>query len=304
MGLIPVQEYQNDLLYSKSWGYNPFALEGFHRFGDLKLHYFAANLSEGTETNSTDDKIHYQTDISYALTPRSKIFLTSSYLDLFKSKQRGHHLNDALKVHIKTKSKSSYTLTAMLSKSDKALLATNEDASGQAFRLEYTKAFKRVDIGLLATSASGKSDGSGFLVPMSFTKTTSYWGYSGIVTVCAETDTGFDSDSVHISNNGYGMNTVQMKAEYRSSKTHSHYLSAGWFGGSKASNRESNIARELFFMDKLKLNKYLSLHMGFAYAKIYDSLSGYGLGAAGGFNQAQGVVRYKRALYGRLQVEF
>ncbi|MDH5464973.1 MAG: hypothetical protein OEW60_05040, partial [Thiovulaceae bacterium] len=88
VGLVPVIEYQDDLLYSKSWGYNPFALEGFSSFNDLKLHYFAANLSEGSESNLTDDQIHYQADLIFS-GKTVDLTLSTSLLDMANGTQRG-----------------------------------------------------------------------------------------------------------------------------------------------------------------------------------------------------------------------
>ena len=152
-------------------------------------------------------------------------------------------------------------------------------------------------------------DGSGFLSPMSFAKTFGYWGYTGILTVQGATDTGFDFDAVNISNNGLGLTTVQIKCEFPLTDKFSTYTAAGWFGNTNPpEGRYSMLGVDIIAMGKYKLTDLLSLDIGFAYAHLMDSISGYSQGIQHSgkiiFNQNPGQERDKFVTFGRLQVEF
>ncbi len=305
-GLVPVTEYQEQLLYSAPWGYNPFAVEGFTDAGAWKWHYFAAALQEGSESNSTDDQIHYQADLGYEFSDVSKITLSATMMELGYMTQKAKHYNGAIKARWRWNSGYVFKVAALVSQTDKVLLATSQAGHGTAYLMKLSRKTSKSDTALMATFARGEADGSGFLSPMAFTGTYAYWGYTGVVTVQYQTDTGFASDGLQLSNNGYGMNSVQLKQEWQLSAADKLYVGAGWFGASQAANRSSEIAHDLVVMNKQRLHKGLTLDVGAVYAKIYDSLSGYGqtvLGGAG-FNQNAGTVRYKKGVFGRLQLQF
>ena len=121
------------------------------------------------------------------------------------------------------------------------------------------------------------------------------------------TDTGFDGDSVNISNNGYGLSTIQAKYAFPVTADLTGYVAAGWFGNTKApAGRSGDVGTDWLLMGTYRFNNYLVLDFGGAFAKLKDSLSGYGNGIVGGaaFNQGMGVSRNKNALFTRLQAEF
>lgn len=302
VGLVPVTEYYNDILYSKSWGYNPLSLEGFTKIDNLTLHYFLAQIEEGEEHNSSDDINHFQIDSIYQQNNFS-VSLSSSVLTV---NDLGNHINLSLKGQYRSKENIQINAIAMLSKSDKKILSTNNDAKGYALILEVLKKYTQVELGVLLSHASGKRDGSGFLVPMSFTKTNSYWGYTGVMTVMPQTDTGFAEDSMHISNNGFGMSTIQTKISFTPTKKVLLYGALGYFSNTKTNGRSKDVGLDSTLMGSYYFNNYLSLDLGLDFAQINDSLSGYSKGVIGGtsFNQNQGVSRNKLALFGRLQLEF
>ena len=193
--------------------------------------------------------------------------------------------------------------------SDEDLLGTTDDAEGVAVMAELTGSAGPGDFGVLVSHASGDSDGTGFLSPMAFASTFGYWGYTGILTVQGPTDTGFEFDAINISNNGYGMTSVQGKYAFPVMTNLDGYLAAGWFGNSDVSGRDSTIGYDFLAMGTYRFTKILALDFGAAYANLNDSVSGYfqgvqngGTGAA--FNQAAGTERDKWALFGRFQAEF
>jgi len=161
---------------------------------------------------------------------------------------------------------------------------------------------------MVASYTSGEKDGTGFLMPMAFAQSFGYWGYTGILTVQGPTDTGFDFDGVNMSNNGYGMSSVQAKYAFPITEALSGYVSAGWYGNTDARNRDSNVGTDLLAMGTYRFNRYFALDAGAAYASLEDSVSGYfqGVQNVGGpaFNQARGEDRNKYALFARIQAEF
>lgn len=303
VGLVPVLEFYHDTLYSKSWGYNPFALEGFSKVSNIQLHYFISQLQENKETNSSDDFNHFQFDIIYHFSDKLSISASSSYLTIL---DLGSHLNVMFKADAKISDNSSAMAIIMGSNSDKTLLNSAKNAQGYAILLELLQSYSKFNVGLMFTHASGKKDGTGFLVPMSFTKTNSYWGYTGVITVMPQTDTGFASDSVHISNNGFGMSSYQAKISFYPNKKTLLYFGTGFFNDSHAAHRDSIVGYDAVAMYAYDFNDYLSIDIGIDYAQLNDSLSGYTKGVIYGtsFNQAQGVTRYKTAIFSRLQLEF
>ncbi len=305
-GLVPVVEYHHDLLYSKSWGYNPFALEGFSRSDTLKTHYFAASLTENNESTKRDDIMHYQADITYAFHDNTQMTFSATLLDVNQPGFNGNHYNTALNVVYTHSPALRFHADALYSHSDKGLFSNAKDAHGYTFLAEFDIKHALGSTSLLATHATGNAEGSGFLVPMSYTKTNSYWGYTGIITVMPQTDTGFAGDSVHVSNNGYGMSSLQANARFQLFQMTKLYMALGWFGNTHAPDRDSSVGLDSVIMGQHRFNKYLGLDLGIAYAKIHDSLSGYTHGVIGStsFNQAAGVTRHKTALFGRLQLEF
>lgn len=301
-GLVPVEEYHRDLFYSRGWGYNPFALEGFLERSGWELHGFAAQLDEGSETNGSDDILHYQADLVYKERDAATFTLSSSVVRIARS---GIHRNLALRGDFTPNDATAFTLILAGSRTDRKILGSSKEAGGYALLAEWKKRLGRSRLGLLATHADGDEEGRGFLVPASFTGTNTYWGYTGVVTVMAQTDTGFAEDSVHVSNNGYGMSTIQGKLEYEPDPRTLLYLAAGWFGNTHAKERSATVATDMVAMAAHRLHPYLRLDLGIDYALLRDSLSGYAQGVVGGagFNREER-TRYKTALFGRLQLEF
>lgn len=306
LGLVPVEEYHHDLLYSKAWGYNPFALELFGTYGAFSAHAFAASLTENDETTQSDDTMHYQADLTYTPAADTAITLSATALDINKPDASGIHCNAALNIAYRPFAALHLQADVLYSHSDKALFALGKRAEGYAFLLKADVNYRGVNASVMATHASGDREGSGFLVPMSFTKTTSYWGYTGILTLLYQTDTGFAGDSLHVSNNGYGLSTLQTKVHYQPTHSTKLYLALGWFGNTNAPNRDSTVGIDGVLMGSYLFNRYLSLDLGIAHARLHDSLSGYSrtLNGESAFNQSEGMTRTKTALFGRLQLAF
>lgn len=309
-GIVPLSDYFGDSQFSSAWYYNPVALSAIIPASNGQLRAFAGNLSEGDELIASDDFVHYQLDYAITSSNNQQLNFALTYADI------GNNATPAL-------SYAYYNLAAglimpmsnglkldafiMASDTDKGLLATSSDASGLAFKLAVTGAAGKGDFGLMLTHASGEDDGSGFLPIMAMARANGYWGYTGILTIQGSTDTGFDGDSVNISNNGFGLTTLQAKYVLPVSQKLKTYAAAGWFGNSETpAGRGSNVGIDLMVMGSYQLHKYLALDFGAAFARVEDAVSGYSNGVIGGtgFNQAAGTSRNKTALFTRLQTEY
>lgn len=310
-GIVPLSDLFGDTLFSSDWDYNPVAVAVTVPMGRSRLRAFAANLGEGDESISEDDFVHYQIDF---ITPfgsgnQVNFGLTMAEITDGAIIPPASHTHVNYGVGFRFKFGKGLFLNGFVlgSSTDNALLGTTKDADGVALKLELTGSLGRGNFGVLLTHASGESDGSGFLPVMALAKTNGYWGYTGLLTVQGPTDTGFDGDSVNLSNNGYGLTTVQFKYSFPITSRWTGYAAAGWFGNSDTPvGRSDDVGTDAIFMGTYRFNKNLTLDAGVAYARLEDGLSGYSQGVIGGtaFNQAAGTSRSKNAVFMRLQAEF
>lgn len=309
-GIVPLGDYFGDTLFSSDWNYNPVALSAIAPVGVGKLRAFASSLKKKSETNTnTNDLAHYQLDYVLPLAGKNQINLGGSFVRAGDPAAiQRNHSNLGLGGQVEVGRGLMVNAFILASRTDKDLLATGVgNGSGTAVKLELAGGAGPGKFGLLATHASGKSDGTGFLPTQALAKTNGYWGYTGILTIQGPTDTGFDGDSVNISNNGYGLSTVQAKYAFPITQDLSGYVAAGWFGNTKTpTGRSSDVGTDYLLMGNYRFNKFLALDFGAAVAKLKDGVSGYSKGVIGGatFNQGEGVNRNKRALFTRLQAEF
>lgn len=319
-GLVPLADNFRDLLFSSDWDYNPLAVSLTLPTGSGKLRVFAGVLREGSETTGKDDLMHYQLDFFRPVGEQgSSVNVGATLLTVgndgtgpasdTKATALGQHLNLGARTRLAL-TRSWFADMALLgSWTDKKILSTNEDGSGAGLRVEVAGPMARGVLGVLGTWTSGTPDGRGFLTPLAFVPAigrgaNSYWGYTGILTVQGPTDTGFDSDSVNVSNNGYGLTSLQGRYQLPMGERFKVWTSVGWFGGTSARGRRREVGLEVMAMGTYRLTPVLTLDFGGASARLNDSLSGYSQGAAGPFNQEAGVVRRKMAIFSRLQVEF
>ncbi|AXS84109.1 hypothetical protein D0851_14370 [Marinobacter sp. Arc7-DN-1] len=312
-GIIPLSDRFGDALFSGDWDYNPLAAAADIPLTNGSLRLVAGSLSEGSETLRDDDANHYQADFSFTA-GAAELTLSGVLLrmpDDFTGSPGGNynHANYGLAL--------SYPLHhwqldafVLASSTDKELLGTTEDGSGVALKTALSGPLGIGRLGVMVTYASGEGDGSGFLPTMALPGTYGYWGYTGVLTVQGPTDTGIDGDAVNISNNGYGMTTVQARYSFPIMPDLDGYVAAGWFGNTDAAGRSGSVGTDLLMMATYHFNKVLALDFGLAAAALEDSVSGYWRGAAGrragdgAFNQAAGEDRDKRLAFTRIQAEF
>jgi hypothetical protein len=310
VGIVPLQDYFHQTQFSADWDYNPLAVSFTVPTGSSSLRLFAANLEEGSESNADDDFVHYQADFSVPFGSDTGITLTGTALNIANlvGSDDGWHYNYGLGGHMPLGDMMTINGFVMGSSTDRSLLGSSVDADGVAVLAELTGSLGPGEYGVMASYTTGENDGTGFLMPMAFAQSFGYWGYTGILTVQGPTDTGFDGDGVNMSNNGYGMSSVQAKYSFPITKALSGYVSAGWYGNTDAGSRDDTVGTDFLAMGTYRFNQYYALDVGAAFASLEDSVSGYFQGAqnAGGpaFNQALGEDRDKYAIFSRIQAEF
>ena len=316
-GIVPLGDRFGDLLFSSDWNYNPVALALTAPLGPVTIRAFAGTLLEskadgatvtGGEEVSADDTTHYQLDVGLALGERVRLDAGGTFVQFSPDKiapfRSRNHVNYGLGARVNVARDLAVHAAVLGSRTESPIIAGNGDARGVAAKLELTGKLGPVKFGLLGTHATGKDDGTGFLPVQAVATTNGYWGYTGILTVQGPTDTGFDGDSVNVSNNGYGMTTAQVKLTAPVYGDLGAYAAAGWFGNSGGVGRSGDVGTDFLLMATYRFNRVLALDVGGGYARIEDSASGYEAGPSGGFRQAAGTSRTKTAVVARVQAEF
>ncbi|NDY42979.1 hypothetical protein G3N55_09015 [Dissulfurirhabdus thermomarina] len=307
-GILPLSDRFGDVLFSADWDYNPVGVEVRVPLGPVQVRGFAADLHEGAEPVAHDDFDHYQLDLQVRPAPGLRLTAGLSFLDA--ATPDGHHTrrhwNYGAGVEVEAGPAVAVRACVLGSRTDGRLLGVDDPGQGCAAKLEVTAEAGPHAAGLMATYASGERDGSGFLPVMALSRTYGYWGYTGLLTVQGATDTGIDESAVNISNNGYGLVTVQAYYTHRFESRFSLRLAAGWFGASHTPRgRSSELGIDTLVMGTWRLHRYLTLDLGVAYAHLRDGISGYwsGVGPAG-FVAPAGARRDKTAAFSRLQLAF
>ncbi|RMF18120.1 MAG: hypothetical protein D6757_00320 [Alphaproteobacteria bacterium] len=302
-GILPLADRFFDTQYSSDWDYNPLAAALYFPLGEGRLRIFAADLDEGQETIA-DDFLHFGAD--YRLDVGRGWFNLGVQLLNVPAPDGRQQEHVVLGISGQTALTDGLTLSGFVTGSftDRDLLAADRRGRGLAvgLKLQAPGGWE-----LLATHATGRRDGSGFLPVMALAGTYGYWGLTGLLTVQGPTDTGFDGDGINISNNGFGLTSIQGRWKHRLAPDWRLTLAAGWFGNSRTPQPRSDfVGVDLLAMLSWQLTDILSLDAGFGYARIDDGVSGYFQGVIGNtrFNGPVGVQRDKVAGFTRLQAEF
>ena len=307
-GIVPLSDHFGDTLFSSDWDYNPVALSMTAPVWNGNLRVFAGSLLEGLETNASDDIVHYQLDYVLPFSDQNQLNIGGTVVT------KG--IDGKIRVHANYGIGGSVALTddwllrgfVAGSNTERQLIAgASSDGIGVAAKLEL---ISQLGLDLLATYASGDPDQTGFLPTMALPDgpTYGYWGYTGLLTVQGPTDTGFDGDAVNVSNNGFGLASVQLRYRRPIIDQLDVYLAGGWYGASDTpGGRDSFVGADFLAMATYHFNSFLALDFGAAYARLGDGVSGYpkSVSSAGDpFNQALGEERNKYAFFTRLQAEF
>jgi hypothetical protein len=315
-GIVPLADRFGDTLFSADWDYNPVALAVEAPAGPLEIRAFAANLREtigtGGESEADDDTVHYQFDARLPFGEQGGLHAGASYLSLSPSRDApfsdGAHYGFGVGGDWKTAGGLQISGFVLGSHTDRELLGTTDDGSGYALELRITAPAGPGEFGLMATHASGEPDGSGFLPIMGLVGTYGYWGYTGLLTVQGPTDTGIDSNAVNVSNNGYGLTTVQAMYSLPLADRFVGRIAAGWFGNTDAAGRDATLGADVLVAGAYRFSRVLVLDFGAAMAWLNDSVSPYFLampdGTPAAFSFAPGEDRSRYTLFTRFQAEF
>lgn len=303
VGILPLSDRFFDTQYSSDWDYNPLAVSLTAPMGPGELRAFAANLDEGQETVA-DDFLHFGLDYRWAF-PDGWVNVGAQLVNAAAADGRQQE-HATVGISASLTIAEDMTLSGFMAASwtDRALLAATRRGRGLAAGLRLSGAGGWE---LLATHATGRRDGTGFLPLMALARTYGYWGLTGLLTVQGPTDTGFDGDGVNISNNGFGLTSIQGRYQLDLARDWRLALAAGWFGNSRTPRgRSGELGIDLLAMASWRITDVLGLDIGLAYAHVKDGVSGYFQGVIGGtaFNGPAGVSRDKIAGFTRLQAEF
>ena len=304
-GIVPLSDRFGDTLFSGEWDYNLLSIVGEPRVGQKSgFRLFAGNLDEGLEERPEDDIVHYQAEYGLRTGDDLEFVVAATLIQAPDSNDESrNYASLGLSSHYQGGSRAFRGLV-VFAESESELFSLDADASGFAGLVSFEGWSRRIRWGALASWAEGRSDGGGFAPPMALIGFNGYWGYTGILTVQGPTDTGFDGDAVNVSNNGYGLSSLQIRVIGQVSDRLDLTAAAGWFGGSQAAERSSRVGVDLLLMGSYRVHRVFAIDFGVAAAELDDSVSGYHLGAAGGFNQAVGLERTKVAFFTRLQASF
>ena len=307
-GIVPLSDRFGDALFSSDWDYNPVALAFTAPLSRGELRAFVGNLREGSETKPNDDFVHYQLDYTLPFDDYANLNFGGTIATIEGLDGDSHlHANYGVSGSLALPGGLRLGGFVLGSHTDKQLIwGASGDGNGVAAKIELTS---ERGFGVLATYASGDSDRSGFLPVMAVgeTATYGYWGYTGLLTVQGPTDTGFDGDAVNVSNNGFGLATVQVKYARPIAERFDIHLAAGWFGASDTpGGRDGFVGGDFLAMGTYHFNGFLALDFGAAYARLGDSVSGYpkGVRDPNPFDQPLSDERDKYSFFTRLQAEF
>jgi len=321
-GLVPLSDKFNDTLFSSDWDYNPLAVASIFKLGPGEARVGAAIVSDGaSELINRDDVTQYQADYTWGMAG-ARLNLGLYVIDgpnvaAFgnTAKHAGYLVNGGLGLELPLSSGWDFKGFVLGSYTDRSLNPSNypansgsrvaDDGSGIAVQGIFSGKLGRGRLALMATYASGDSDGTGFMPVMAVGGTQGYWGYTGLLTVQGPTDTGIDGDSVNISNNGYGLATIQAKYSFPIMDRLDGYLGLGWYGATNAPGmRDDTLGIDGIAMLSYHFTRILGLDFGIAAASLNDSNSPYFVGTKGSFATPAGTDRTKVAGFARLQAEF
>ncbi len=321
-GILPLSDKFNDTLFSSDWDYNPLAVASVFRLGPGEARVGAAIVTDGiSETNNRDDITQYQADYAWSM-GGARLNLGLYVVDgpnvaAFGNQARhaGYLVNGGLGVDLPLSSTWNFKGFVLGGYTDRSLNPSNypansaalaaDDGSGIALQGILGGKLGRGDLHLMASYASGDNDGTGFMPVMAVAGTQGYWGYTGLLTVQGPTDTAIDGDSINISNNGYGLATVQAKYTFPIMNKLDGYLGVGWFGATDApGTRDDTVGIDGIAMLSYHFTRILALDFGVAAASLNDSNSPYFVGTQGSFATPAGTDRTKVAGFARLQAEF
>src|SRR3990172_3610611 len=309
-GLVPMSDKFGDTLFSGDWDFNPLALAWMGKIENVDIRLATGKLMESDVTKD-DDLDAYLADIDLPMGKGSvgaSVYVFRSgdgvtSLDL-NNDSAADDLGDSVSQNYigiratqdlgfaKVNGSFIYN-TGTIEKCDAtfcgvALAGDDVDNSGYAIKLEGTKPVGSANVGLMFIMTSGDKDfmttdsPSSFITPMALIDHHGYWGYTGKLNVQGPTDTGIDNPlrvdgSVYGGDGlGYGLMTVQVKADFPVTDRLDGYAAIGIFQHQDVpSANDESIGTDIYIQGKYSIAQNLNLEAGFDYASIGKDNAAY-----------------------------
>lgn len=276
-GLVPISDKFGDTLFSGDWDFNPLAILWLGKIGTADLRLGTGKLQETNSTKYDDTDIHFlDVDLGgigasvyqYVDAGVGDTDHRQSYIGIRASQPVGPaKVNGFLIYNTGTQ--------------ESPVAGKDMDNSGYALKLEGTVPVGAAKFGLMFITASGDKDYGkddsvdSFITPMALIDHHGYWGYTGKLNIQGPTDTGIDNP-VRIDGStyggsglGYGIVTLQAKADFPITDKLSGYVAAGLFSHQDVpSGKDEEIGTDLYAQAKYNLGKNLNIEAGIDYASL------------------------------------
>lgn len=280
-GLVPVSDKFGDTLFSGDWDFNPLALVYLGKLGDMDVRLGTGKLQESDSTKYDDTDIHFL-DIDLPAGGGSVGASAYQYVQAGVGDTDHRQLYAGIRggVPVGPANLKAFLLYNTGTK-ESSVGGKDMDNSGYALKLEGTMPVGPAKVGLMFITASGdKKYGTdtsvdSFITPMALIDHHGYWGYTGKLNIQGPTDTGIDNP-VRIDGStyggsglGYGIMTLQAKADFPITDKLSSYIAAGIFQHQDVpSGMDEEIGTDLYAQAKYNLGKNLNIEAGIDYASL------------------------------------
>ena len=301
-GLVPMSDKFGDTLFSSDWDFNPLALSWMGKYENADIRLATGKLTE-TSPAKDDDLDAFLADIDLPMGNGSvggSIYVfrsgdgltsvgdvggtaTENYIGIRAKQDIGFAMVNGFFIYNQGKIEdcSSVFCTG-------AVIGDDVDNSGYAIKLEGTKPVGSANVGLMFIMTSGDKDfmttdsPRSFITPMALIDHHGYWGYTGKLNVQGPTDTGIDNPlrvdgSVYGGAGlGYGLMTVQVKADFPVTDRLDGYAAIGIFQHQDVpSANDESIGTDIYIQGKYNIAQNLNLEAGFDYASIGKDNAAY-----------------------------
>ena len=298
-GIVPLSDKFGDTLFSGDWDFNPVAYVWLGKLNTVDVRVGTGKLQEKDAAHHDDMDI-YLLDVDTAAGAKGKIggsfyrfinrdtdnnnernpTLTQNYVGVRFSQDMGVKLNV-------------FALYNMGELKDETGVAPTEKNKGYAIKAEGLLSSGKANFGVMALMASGdkdvgaagKTSFDSFITPMTLIGHTGYWGYTGKLNIQGTTDTGIDNplniDGAAYGRPdggaGYGIVTLQAKADFPIATKLSGYVAAGYYSHAEApAGFKKAIGTDIYAEAKYNLAENLNWQLGVDYAMLNKNNAAYG----------------------------
>jgi hypothetical protein len=297
-GLVPLSDKFGDTLYSGDWDFNPLALAYMNKFGVADVRLGTGKLMENSATVHDDVDV-YLGDVEVPLgnggagvsvyVVRSQAgktgitalvdlgdTVTQYYYGIRASQDLGIvKLNGFLVGNSGTIERCAATFCSG------SAVGKDIDNTGFAGKIEGAVAVGPANVGVMFIMTSGDGEfratdsASSFITPMALIDHHGYWGYTGKLNIQGPTDTGIDDpvriDGSHYGGSGlgFGLTTVQAKADFPIMERLAGYVAVGFFQNNDVpAGKEKTIGTDVYAQAKYNIVQNLNLEAGVDVAQL------------------------------------